>query len=85
MKSAISPFLNITIEKPTRSPTNKLIGGDKIPNFQLIATYSSLRIKVCLNSFNFERTLLSPIKLTRLAFGIAQEDVEANLALIIGG
>ena len=85
MKSSIGPFLTITNGKPTRSPTNKFIGGDKIPNFQLIATYSSLRIKVCLNSFNFGRSMSSPSQLTRLALWNCTIRCGGKLALIIGG
>ena len=66
VKSTIASLTTIATGKSTRSSTNKLICRHEIPDFQPVATNSSLRIKIQLNFLNFGRSLSSPCQLTRL-------------------
>ncbi len=86
IKSTISSLTTIPAWKPTRSPTDKLICRHKVPDVQLVTAYSSLRINIQLNFLHFLGDLTcAGANSQDWHLGIAQDDVEVNLAWIISG
>ncbi len=81
IKSTISSLVTIPAWKPTRCPTDKLICRHKVPNVQLVTAYKSLRINIRLKSFFTLGDLTREQANSQdWHLGIAQDDVEANLA-----
>jgi len=57
LEATILRFTAITLRQTTGSSANKLISGDKVTNFNLITTKSSLFVRVSMSMFNPRDTL----------------------------